>query len=223
MPRPQPQSGPAWRKDDDKRGLPVVAIVLGLIALIAVIALVSSQLSQDDDDDTTTAGLEQVGPVAVEGAGLPPLPQTGDDPAVGTEAPGLEGRSFDGSAVSIGADGRPKVVVFLAHWCPHCQAEVPNLVEWFSDNGVPDDVDVYGVATSTTETRPNFPPSAWLEREGWDRPTMADSADGTAAQAFGLSAFPFFVGLNSDNQVVIRGSGELSSDQWEALLAAVRG
>ena len=46
-----------------------------------------------------------------------------------------------GCAVSIEADGRPKIVVFLAHWCPHCQAEVPRLVDWFGENGVPDDVD----------------------------------------------------------------------------------
>ena len=220
--RQRPQSGPAWKKEDDRRGLPVVPIVLGVIVLIAVIAIVASSVSQDDAG-TSTEGLEQVGPVAVEGATLPQLPESGDDPAVGALAPTLEGRSFDGSAVTIGADGRPKLVVFLAHWCPHCQAEVPKLVDWFGANGVPADVDVYGVATSTDEARPNFPPSAWLEREGWDRPTLADSADGTAAQAFGLSAFPFFVGLDRDNQVVVRGSGELSDDQWESLLAAVRG
>jgi thiol-disulfide isomerase/thioredoxin len=200
----------------------VVAIVLGLVVLVAVIAVVASQVSQHDDD-ASTEGLQQVAPVAVEGAVLAPLPQGGDDGAVGTAAPSLEGRSFDGTPITIGADGRPKVIIFLAHWCPHCQAEVPKLVEWFGANGVPSDVDVYGVATGTDKSRPNFPPSAWLEREGWDRPTMVDSADSTAAQAFGLSSYPFFVGLDGDNQVVTRGSGELSTGQWEALLDAVRG
>lgn len=223
MPRPQPpKSGPAWKKGGDSRSFPVVPIVIGVIVLIAVIAIVASSLGQDEDT-TASDGLQQVGPVAVEGSALPQLPDAGDDPAVGAQAPSVEGQSFDGSPVTIGADGRPKVVVFLAHWCPHCQAEVPSLVAWFGQNGVPDDVDVYGVATATTEARPNFPPSAWLQREGWDQPTLADSEDSKAAQAFGLSAFPFFVALDGDNQVVARGSGELSTEQWEALLAAVRG
>ena len=74
MPRPQPpRSGPAWKTDEGRRGLPVVAIVLGLVVLVAVIAVVASQVSQHDDD-ASTEGLQQVAPVAVEGAVLAPLP-----------------------------------------------------------------------------------------------------------------------------------------------------
>ena len=32
--------------------------------------------------------------------------------------------SFDGTPVEIAPDGKAKLVVFLAHWCPHCRAEV---------------------------------------------------------------------------------------------------
>ncbi len=118
--------------------------------------------------------------------------------------------------------GVPKVLVFLAHWCPHCQREVPVLVDWLAEHGKPSDVDIYGIATGSTKDRPNFPPSAWLEKEGWDLPTVADSADGTAGMSFGLSAFPFFVALDADNDVVARGSGELSTEEWEGLLDEAR-
>lgn len=220
MPRTQHSShGPAWKQGQDARRLPVVPIVIGVIALIAVIALVASSLAEEDD---ATEGQQQVGPVAVSGDPLPRFGDSAGDPAVGTAAPRLEGQSFDGSSVEIGDDGRPKVVVFLAHHCPHCQAEVPRIVDWFGDNGVPDDVDVYGVATGTSEDLPNYPPSRWLDREEWDRPTMADDEDSTAASAFGLSAYPYFVALDADHEVVARGTGELSAQQWESLLDAAR-
>lgn len=221
MPPSNPSSrGPAWKKDQSAGGFAVIPIVVGVIALIAVIAIVAS--SMGEDDKTSTEGLQQVGPVAVSGDPLEPLPDGASDPAVGTTAPGLEGQTFEGASIEIDDDGRPKVVVFLAHWCPHCQVEVPKLVEWFGENGVPEDVDVYAVATGTSEERPNFPPSSWLEREGWEQPTLVDTEEGMAASAYGLSAFPFFVALDSDHQVVARGSGELSTEQWESLLDAAR-
>ncbi|NCZ56650.1 MAG: hypothetical protein EBY86_08450 [Acidimicrobiia bacterium] len=60
--------------------------------------------------------------------------------------------------------GTPMLLVFLAHWCPHCQAEVPVLVKWNQSMLVPDNLDVIAVATGTDETAPNYPPSvcqAW--------------------------------------------------------------
>jgi hypothetical protein len=51
---------------------------------------------------------------------------------------------------------------------------------------------------------------------------MADSSDSTAAQAYGVSAFPFFVAINPQGKVVERTSGELTTDQFNALLEAAR-
>ena len=48
------------------------------------------------------------------------------------------------------------MVVFLAHWCPHCQAEVPELVE-LAKEGVFDGVDVTAVATGTPTRTPQLP------------------------------------------------------------------
>lgn len=38
--------------------------------------------------------------------------------------PDVDGETFAGERVIVGSDGRPKVVMFLVHWCPHCQAGV---------------------------------------------------------------------------------------------------
>jgi thiol-disulfide isomerase/thioredoxin len=193
-----------------------VAVILALVAV-----LLSDGAGDDKGSDPVPAGVEQTRPVAVEGDVLPPRAE-GDDPAIGSVAPAVDGASFDGTPVTIGDDGRPKVLVFLAHWCPHCQRTVPFLADWFEANGLPDDVDVYGVATSTSSDRPNYPPSTWLTREGWTPPTLADDDSSTAAQAYGLTSFPFFVVIGADGQVVARGSGELGAPQWEALLDAAR-
>ena len=46
---------------------------------------------------------------------------------------------------------------------------------------------------------------------------MADSASGTAANAYGLPAFPYFVALDSSGKVVGRTSGEITTDQFAKL------
>lgn len=204
------------------RRFPIVPLVIAAVAVLGVIALAVAMATGGGEAGDEVPGLEQTQPVTVEGEGLPPHGE-GTDPAVGQPAPTLEGRSFDGSPLTVGDDGRPKVLVFLAHWCPHCQAEVPRLADWLAENGLPSDVDVYAIATATDPRRPNYPPSAWLEREGFTVPTLADDEQGTAAEAFGLSSFPFFVAVDADGQVVARASGELTMEQWEDLLDQARG
>jgi hypothetical protein len=66
--------------------------------------------------DTTVVTIEQTRPVTVTGTALPLFPEEGADPAVGMAMPELEGASFDGTPVTIGNDGRPKVLLILAHW-----------------------------------------------------------------------------------------------------------
>ena len=114
--------------------------------------------------------------VTISGEDLPALPDTGqllpaagEDPAVGLAAPKLVGQSFDESEVVIDpSDGKPKMVVFLAHWCPHCQAEVPLLQEWIASGDVPEGLEIYAVSTGVDSSRPNYPPSNWIASEGWD-------------------------------------------------------
>ena len=125
--------------------------------------------------------------------------------------------------MAIVNDARPKVVLFVAHWCPHCRREVPALAKRLSTNGEPPGVDLYTVATGTTPDRSNYPPSAWLEREGWTVTTMADDNNGRVADAFGLSAYPFFVAIDNSGKVVARASGELSIPSFERLLDLARG
>lgn len=104
----------------------------------------------------------------------------------------LEGFGFLGNEVTT-TPGTPMLIVFLAHWCPHCQAEVPVLVKWSQSGLVPESLDVIAVATGTDQGAPNFPPSEWLASERWPElwPVLVDNKDQTAGNAFGLSGYPF--------------------------------
>ena len=210
-------------------------IIGGVVVLVLVVAVVAVALTRKSDTPVATGGSGNPGTVVTGGlsygnvkvTGTPlPAMQPGatgaSDPAVGQTAPTLQGVTMAEQPITIGNDGKPKVVMFLAHWCPHCQAEVPKIEKWLQANGLPADVELYAVATGTSDQRPNFPPSKWLQKEGWTVPTMVDDQQGTAAEAYGLSSFPFFVAVDANGKVVARTSGELEVSQFEALLAAAR-
>jgi thiol-disulfide isomerase/thioredoxin len=167
-------------------------------------------------------GLEgEVGPVEVRGASLPELGQAtvADDPAVGMQAPVIIGQNFDGQPVRIDAasDG-PTMVVFLAHWCPHCNREVPWINELRDASRLPENLNIVGVSTGFNPGRPNWPPSEWLEDLDWTYPVIADGIDmeggGTyiAADAYGLDGFPFIVLIDENGNVTARKSGEAEPD-----------
>ena len=203
-----------------KRRNPVLPIVFGLIVALGIVAVVASRGS---DDSGVPAGVEQTRTVDVTGTDLPKLTSTSADAAVGTPSPVVQGATFTGEPVEIGTPGTPQLVMFVAHWCPHCQREVPVVTRWLDEAGPPAGVELRAVATATSADRPNYPPSKWLDQEGWPVTTLADDGDGTVARAFGLSGFPFFVVLDGQGTVVARNSGELTIDEIEAMLATARG
>ncbi len=167
------------------------------------------------------AGIEQTRPVEITGEPLAPFEDPSADPAVGTASPVVTGAGFDGTAMTIGGPSdKPTMLVFLAHWCPHCNREVPELIKLNDAGGVPADLDVIGISTAVASDRPNYPPSEWIVDKGWPWPTMADSENSEALQAFGGTGFPFLVILDSDGTVLARQSGESTADELGAWIDA---
>lgn len=160
-----------------------------------------------------------IGPVDVIGDPLPALEtDIAADPALGTAAPTLVGLGFDGQPVRVDATANGStMVVFLAHWCPHCNAEVPRLTQLRDEGRLPESLDIVAVATASDPQRPNFPPGEWLADVDWTWPAMMDGVDATgawtAAGAYGVSSFPFVVLLDGDGNVVARWSGESEPDE----------
>lgn len=162
--------------------------------------------------------------VTVTGEHLSQLGDGGSDPkmdtALGKTAPTLNGYNFAGSPVSItpGANGQPIMVVFLAHWCPHCNREVPRLIEWKNQGLVPNGLRVIGITTSSRSDQANWPPSDWIEEMKWPFEVMTDSESADAASAYGVDGFPFIAILNADGKVVGRHSGELEISDLSAFV-----
>ena len=86
-----------------------------LLALTLLAAACGDGNGSDGSDGST---IEETRPVIVSGLPLPVLFDGGQDAAVINEMtmPELTGASFDGTPISITNDGRPKVILFLAHW-----------------------------------------------------------------------------------------------------------
>ena len=168
--------------------------------------------------------LDGAGPVAIVGDPLPPFPEEGDDPAVGMTAPVLVGETIEGEPTTIDAsvDG-PTWVVFLAHWCSHCNAEIPVINQLRDEGRIPDGINVVGISTAYNPGRPNWPPDEWLEEMDWTFPAVNDGIDTVkgvyiGADAFGIGGFPFSMLVDGDGVVTTRWAGGRTADELEALL-----
>jgi hypothetical protein len=175
----------------------------------------------------TTAGpTTTVDPIAAEfgspeltGDPLPAAVQQGADPAAGLAAPVAVGTDYAGAEVVIGDGGETQAVMFLAHWCSHCQDELPEVVDWLDETGGVDGVEFVLVTSGVDPDRPNFPPSAWIEAEGWTGPVLRDGPESEVFRAYGGSAIPFWAFLHPDGTVATRVLGAMGGDAVAQILA----
>ena len=199
----------------------------GLLFWVAVAALVAAAAAAaifiGRDGESEEPGAE-ASAVSVAGTALPPFDgDAGADAAAGMDVPGISGSTLDGAPITIPRGEGPQVLVVLAHWCPHCQNEVPRLVDWMRAGEAPVGVAFYAVATANDSNADNYPADAWLEREGWQVPTLLDDDARTAGNALGTTGFPYFVFVDAEGKVAGRHAGELGVEALEERLAALTG
>jgi len=200
------------------RRIPFVAVIAAVVVVAGVLAVLLSR----GNDESAPSDVAQVRPVTVSGTPLPEYDATANpDPAVGKDIPSLSGENFSGTPVRIAPNGKAKVVIFVAHWCPHCQREVPILAPDLRDEPLPAGVEAFAVSTAVNPQAPNFPPSEWLAGVDWPTPVLVDDAEGAAAGAYGLSSFPYFVFVNADGTVSSRVSGEIPVTEFRSRIAAL--
>jgi thiol-disulfide isomerase/thioredoxin len=198
----------------------VAAAIAAIVAVVLVVGGGSSSSSTTTSTITSNSGdavaAAEFQPVEAEGEMLVQLEDPNDDPARGKIAPVVNGFGFDGAPLTIAPTGKPMLVVFLAHWCPHCNAEIPRLIEWKDSGAMPADLGVVGVSTGARDDAPNWPPSQWVVDKAWPWPVMADNEDQNAAVAFGVSGYPGLILLDGDGKVLARRSGEADIDALKA-------
>ena len=220
-------------------------VLLGLLLMIiSVVAIISGIILSDSNDSSTNSVVKETPPAQApvvpdeqdpietethEDVVLSPLEKgkvtiLGEpipvDPEIGYLAPSFEAQLNTGSElVTIDpTDGTVRLIGFFAHWCPHCQREVPRVSKWLEENGVPTEIEILAVSTAVREGTPNYPPSEWFTKEGWPTDIFVDNEDNDLAAAYGLSGFPYWVLVDATGRVVHRSSGELTEEQFGYLV-----
>ncbi len=219
---PAPVRAPLPTADEEEStglGKKILLVGIGLVA-VAALAVLAINLANEEQEGTEAAAF-LTPDVTVTGTPLAPFAGAAQDGSIGAVAPEIQSADFAGTPMSIEHDGTPKLILFLAHWCEFCRREVPALQSWINANGIPAGVELVSVATSNSEIRPNYPPSAWLEREGWTQPILVDDEAGRIAQAYGLTSFPYYVAVNGAGEVQGRLAGEQPPSNVGAIMAAL--
>lgn len=184
-----------------------IVLVVGLAVAIGV-SLVDEPLDGNLPEGETT----------ISGDALPEYAGENDiNISAGLQAPLFSGPDQNSEIISLEKNGKSKILLFLAHWCPHCQAEVPIVQEYIDTFGLPADVEVIGILTSIDRSRDNYPPHDWLVKEGWSETQIYD-LDREIGTVYGLNAFPYWVTLDKDLKVVNRVTGKLTPDQITVLI-----
>jgi len=194
----------------------VYAAIAAVLAIAAVAAVALSRPNRASSDT------KQVRPVTTTGNPLPTFEAAKSDPAIGMTIPTVSGTSFDGKPVGITNDGKAKVVMFVAHWCPHCRKEVPLLANDLRQSPLPATVEMITVSTGVNSSAPNYPPSKWLAAVDWPTRVIVDDSRNSAATAYGLTAYPYFVFVDANGQVQYRSSGEMSLAEFRQHVAAIQ-
>lgn len=190
--------------------------LLWMLLLVGGAAIATALLAARDDAPVT--GALETSTVEVSGNALPPFADP--DPAIGLVAPGIVATTLDGERVSVASVGAPRVMGFFAHWCPHCQAELPQVVDWLAASDLPSSVEVMAISTSVRTDGDNYPPSAWFTRTGWPNTVLLDSTAGEIAAMHGLTVFPYWVAVNGDGEVVARATGQIDEAKFRELVTA---
>lgn len=197
-------------------------LLVGAVVVAVVGALVLALALSVGDGEDAGGGYQEA---FAQGAALTPLARDDllgvADDEVGSIAPVVEGYDLAGERITVASDGRPTVVVLVAHWCPHCRRELPLLVDWYAGLDPGAAPRLVAVATAIDPVAPNYPPEAWLDAEGWPGEVLYDPTT-VIPEAYGSSGYPFFVVLDGEGRVARRLSGEIDPGLLDEVLATLR-
>jgi len=193
------------QQKSDKRSINrIIIISAALVTVVIVVALIVWQGTSETGFSSDQTRIFGVHLTEFEGR---------TESVGGLYSPTVDGYDFSGQPLSIENNGRPKIIIFLAHWCSHCQEEAKLLKKYFSIHGVSSDVDGYAIATAIDSNKPNYPPDKWLEKESWPYQIISDTSDDSIAKAFGVNAFPYWVLVDSEGKVLSRVKGSLTENE----------
>lgn len=216
-------------QQSDELGGEVAALaedVTDLKPLRRDVDVLGDQVAALDEQITAAAGAAGTSPAAVPTQGsdgsLPLFENSGNDPAVVGEmtlATVSGAEYYSGTNVNLAAeDGKARVWMVWAHWCPYCQAELPELSTWYPANAERfPNVELVTVSSAIDDSRDN-PLLPYLEAEQFSFPVLVDET-GEVSQLFGTAAFPFWVVTDAEGTVVLRVAGALGIDSVDQIFS----
>jgi thiol-disulfide isomerase/thioredoxin len=188
-------------------------VIGGVVVLL--LALGFALLGGGDDDGPSGFDPADVAAPVIDGGAIAPGATDVQAPTVLADALLSEGQ------LDLPKEGEGTMIVFLAHWCPFCNAEVPVINEWLSEYGLPEGTELRAVATGIDPTQPNYPPDEWFRDFGWTVPTLTD-IDGSIGAAYGVDGYPRWVFVDADGMVV-GSSGPLTAPDMTEIAGSLAG
>jgi thiol-disulfide isomerase/thioredoxin len=216
------------RQADDLQGevAALAADVTDLKPLRRDVDLLGDQVAALDGQIDAAVNAAGASPAAIPAqrpdGGLPPFEDSANDPAVLGEmtlATISGAEYYSGTDIAWAPeDGKARVWMVWAHWCPYCQAELPELSTWYPENAdrFPN-VELVTITSAIDDTRDN-PLLPYLDDEQFPFPVVVD-ATGQVSQLFGTTAFPFWVVTDTDGTVVLRVAGALGIESVDQIFA----
>jgi len=147
------------------------------------------------------------------------IPNSGLDSASGKNSPIIKFK-VPGDDIYVNYPGKsPTIFIFVAHWCPYCQEEIPEVIKWIEeDQIIQKGVNVVLIATSSDSGKSNYPPDEWLFNEKWQYPVIYDDANNQIANHFGVSYFPSWVFTENDGVIAFTHAGKITKEELSNLV-----
>jgi cytochrome c biogenesis protein CcmG/thiol:disulfide interchange protein DsbE len=160
-----------------------------------------------------------VGALVAVLATRPPASSTeAASPLLGKPAPPITGTALTGGPVDLSTmRGRFVVVNFFASWCPPCQVEEPELVQFAFQHRSAGDAQVLGVVFADR----NASAAHFLATTGGDWPAVGDP-NGQVALQYGVRGPPETFVVAPDGLVVARLVGAVKSTDLDQVLERAR-
>lgn len=146
-------------------------------------------------------------------------PRTAKNNMVGQAAPGVSGKTIDGSDFDLDQyRGRWVLVNFFADWCPPCRLEHPELVKFHEAHAASGDIEIVSVAFQNSKEDVE----GFFAENGGEWPVLAEDVNHLAV-AWGVTKLPESFLVSPQGVVAYKFISAVTQEDLESVLDEVRG